>query len=105
MSEITQPREALPPCVKVNLFDGRLAVLYNRSCKCGELFDPTLPRYCSMAGPISGYREAPGHPGCKMPRIMAGTEALHLDTDDLDSAQVIFERGAEWVRTGELDEN
>ncbi len=99
---MTEPREGLPPCVKVVLFDDRLAVLYDRSCSCGQFFDDTPERYCCTAAPHTGYQEATGHPDCMMPS--RGPWLLHLDTDDLDEAQAAFERGREYVRTGKLGE-
>ncbi len=98
------PREGLPPCVKVGLYADRVVVLYDRSCECGQLFDPALPRYCSMAGPVSSYSDSRGHPDHRVPHIMFGTEALHLDTDDEAEAAAAYERGERYVRTGVLDE-
>ena len=100
---VIPPCEGLPPCVKVALFDDRLAVLYDRSCKCASLFDLSLPLYCSMSGPLSSQSEAMGHPGTIMPRLRRGTEVIHVDTDDPAEAQAAFERGSEYVRTGVLE--
>jgi hypothetical protein len=100
-----EPREGLPPCVSAVVFESRAAFLWDGNCECAGSFSAPL-RFCAAAGYVSGKREAPGHAGTMMPIIPEGDwpwHRAHLDTDDPDEAQAAFERGAEWVRTGEME--
>ena len=98
-----EPREGLPPCTSLVMFDGRLAALINTAL-CGEpQVHNMATRFFVTAGAQSGST-APGlhNPNCRMPQGQ-GEHTVYLETDDPAEAQAAFERGAEWVRTGRLE--
>ena len=95
----TAPAEGLPPCVKrVAIFEGRQATLHaGESCP-----DPEI------AAGMNGYRVCAGHRGTvRNPYhdidITTLRDPMFMDvlTGDPDEAQAAFDKGAEWVRTGE----
>ncbi len=89
---LAMTREGLPPCARIVLYDDRLAVWHS---PCG-----TRNGHIVTAGPFLEYADSRDHPGFK---TAIGTYPLTVDlvTDDPTEAQAAFERGAEWVRTGE----
>jgi hypothetical protein len=79
-------------------FDGRLAVLLDMSVECGGRHQAAL-RFEVAAG-VAGERVMwTRHPDMEI--SLLGGEVIDLQTDDPAEAQAAFERGAEWVRTGE----
>jgi hypothetical protein len=95
-----EPREGLPPCQKFATFENRVASLLDKAVGCdgNHTFDT---RFWVLAGMDGGTGSPKVHPGYR-----AGSKIIHgavivLSTDDPDEAQAAFERGAEWVRTGE----
>ena len=93
------PAEGLPPCLSMTIFDGRMAVLLDMSANCGGRHKEGVPRFEVAAG-IEGERVAwSRHPDIEI--SLLGEEVIDLGTDDPDEAARAYERGAEWVRTGE----
>ena len=95
-------REGLPPCLSTVMFDGRMAVLLDMSVNCGGRHGEGIPRFEVAAG-IEGERVVwSRHPDTKI--SLMGEEVIDLATDDPDEAAAAFERGVEWVRTGQMDD-
>ena len=95
---MSDPREGLPPCTKLALCDGRMSALIDQAV-CNH--DWGGGRYRVQRGITNGSWDShPDHPEVSLPdaECVGGL----LDTDDPDEAQAAFERGAEWVRTGEM---
>ncbi len=92
------PAEGLPPCVnRIVIFEGRQATWHLRdSCP-----DPLVHsgKYWVCVGHRSG-NSIPYH-DVDITRIQI-PPFVNMGTDDPDEAQAAFERGAEWVRTGEM---
>ncbi len=85
---MSDPREGLPPGVREACFDGRLALLLPK----GPHGD-TNRLVLGTAGKLFRCHFTEGfHHEMVNPRIQ------ELDDDEVEAA---FERGAEWVRTGE----
>ena len=96
------PAEGLPPCMSVVMFDGRGASVRASADCTGKHMGS---RFWIVSGQITPCDCSDGvHRGAH-PEI-----TWHYDppfgpgmmTDDLDEAQAAFERGAEYVRTGEM---
>jgi hypothetical protein len=85
------PREGLPPNTRIECFDGRIVTMH---WDCPHL----RKLYLVGWGNVDRWEEDPYHGGAKGPR---GTPIGRLRTDDPAEAQAAFERGAEYVRTGE----
>jgi hypothetical protein len=93
---VSNIREGLPPCFKgFAEFEGRRASLHQKSlCT----FSCTQEgEFLVAPGRIMGRIE--GHPHSNW---LTGNLGGVLLTDDPAEAQAAFERGAEWVRTGEM---
>ena len=97
--------ERLPPCVSMDVFEGRVVSLRDSAVDCGNVHEGE--RFYVVSGthvPCDGLHdhEGPrgGHdlPFCCEPPF--GPEAL---TDEPDDAQAAFERGREYVRTGVME--
>ncbi len=91
---IDGPREGLPPCVKMIVFDGRV-VAQHAPCSAGS-------KFIVRTGRVSRYGCSPDHPGYRDVNIWAEPSVTELLTDDPDEAQAAFDKGAEYVRTGEM---
>ncbi len=98
---MTEPREGLPcECFRgIARFDGRVAWWYSPDPQCPEcrgrdLGTSPAERHHITGGEDLGYVD--GAPACSTDTIP------WTRTDDPDEAQAAFERGAEWVRTGEM---
>ncbi len=89
---MSDPHEGLPPCVSAVVFDGRCVVLH-KPCEAG-------PEFVVRAGPFGMWADSTVHPGFQG-TFGSPARVLNLFTDDPTEAQAAFERGAEWVRTGE----
>ena len=97
---MTASREGLPPCLSYAVFDNRLAVLIDLKMDCGGQHLDRGRRFEVDVG-IAGSRLTwPSHPNMEV--NVCSLEIVDLLTDDPDEAQAAFERGAEWVRTGEM---
>ena len=93
----THPREGLPPCLSIAVFDGRRAWFLDAAA-CGHT---TPKRFTVVADTLIRWdTNWVFHPEVLTP---TGTleGPLEIRTDDPDEAAAAFERGAEWVRTGE----
>lgn len=103
MNDVSNVREGLgeglPPCVR------RLAVYDGRVCHWHDAHSPTCPDqdfdgkcYSISGAPATTFtdRHQPSIPTCYEDEV----EWEYL-TDDPAEARAAFERGAEWVRTGE----
>ena len=95
-----EPREGLPPCQKFATFEDRVASLLDKAAGCNgnHIFDT---RFWVIAGTDVGAGSPKVHPGYRAGSRIVRGEVILLRTDDPDEAQAAFERGAEWVRTGE----
>lgn len=93
------PREGLPPCARLALFENRVACIDDRS-----ICDHPGARFVIRAGRDPEPHASFYHPECKAFTITESACVLELDTDDPAEAEAAFERGERWVRTGELDE-
>ena len=101
---MSDAREGLPPCVSVAVFEGRRAFMRDvRKCEHGWGDGERKERIVVCTDLVHGKSLAPDgyHPECSMP-WGDGSTFLLVWTDDPDEAQAAFERGAEWVRTGEM---
>ncbi len=98
------PAEGLPPCISIATFEGRRAFMRDvRKCEHGWGPQERPERMVVVADFLSGLTRADGyHPGYLMP-YGDGSNILLLWTSDPAEAQAAFERGAEWVRTGEIE--
>lgn len=85
-----RPREGLPPKVREACFDGRLALLFPK----GSHGDGPARLVLGEAGELFDCMHAKGRH-----HEMRGARVQVVPDGELDAA---FERGAEWVRTGEL---
>lgn len=95
-AEIPPPREGLPPCMETVVFEGRCVLLHRRCDSKGGILVRTAR--------FSRWDEDKiDHPGYLCPKA-AGPMVSHLNTDDPAAAQAAFDKGAEWVRTGETGE-
>jgi hypothetical protein len=65
---------------------------------------PYNKKHCVAAGIVLGWVVDPDHPEFQAPSAWGPSRAFHLDTDDPDEAAAAFERGREYVRTGQLGE-
>ena len=96
-----EPREGLPPCViRAAKFDGRIAwwsVTGRCECVGADRNPPTNRVLYGQHGPAPNDRRRKWL--CRDWFIVG---KLPFMTDDPDEAQAAFERGAEWVRTGEM---
>ncbi len=91
------PSEGLPPCVKIAAFEDRAVLLIDRG-KCQK--DHGLrSRFGIRYGHINRWVESRVHPGPRVPWV-----PVQEQTDDPDEAQAAFDKGAEYVRTGQLGE-
>ncbi len=100
-----EPREGLPPnermpaCLSVVMFDGRGTSMRDNAIDCGV--DHSAPRFYVNSGAIvpctceGGHNSHPINWHYGLP---AGPKSL---TDDPAEAKAAFERGREYVRTGE----
>lgn len=103
MSE-AEPREGLPPCVSVAVFEGRRAFMRDiRECEHGWDHDRKERMVVVVDRVLHGSSPDGYHPDCYMPWGDGATNVLTLWTDDPDEARDAFMKGAEWVRTGELE--
>ena len=92
---MSEPREGLPPCVKIVVFEDRAVLLIDTE-SCDAEHGISKVRFGIRFGVIDEWRLSPTHPsGPKTPWV-----PIHLTTDDPDEAQAAFDKGAEWVRTG-----
>ncbi len=101
---MTEPREGLPPCLSMAVFEGRVATLYDEM-GCDHKDAPQMStRYEVLVGQSTAWLswEHADHPEIVVPSVwMEGR--TKMDTDDPDEAQAAFERGAEYVRTGRME--
>jgi hypothetical protein len=99
---LAEPRERLPSCrLQYVNFEGRGASLRDTSLCSGErhlsCFWAFGYRYYALAGKtIFLDRQEGTH--C----IDEGSAVFEVRTNDPDEARATFNRGAEWVRTGEM---
>ena len=102
MLAVSDPREGLPPCIKQYVeAENRAAAFFDDSvCGHGD-GDKRYLRYGVSAGVIQERRRDRAHPNCFGATLRAPAP-IYLLTDDPDEAQAAFERGAEWVRTGQM---
>lgn len=97
---MTEPREGLPPCiVRLAIFEGNQACWHDM--KLCPLPVPTDDRHVITAGRRSIDRE---EDDCTNGAVMlvAWPAVVDEGTDDPAAAQAAFDKGAEWVRTGEM---
>ena len=88
------PREGLPPCIRIAIFDGRLAVEHHACNSDNRSFIKRSSPYV--------WGDSPIHVGFKGP---FGNPFEDLDLpDDPAEAEAAWERAERWVRTGVLDE-
>ncbi len=99
MSDPTAVREGLPPCQKFALMDGRVASLIDKSA-C-DIDHNISQRFWVVAGMDGGAGRRAQHPEHRVGHNRVREAVLTLRTDDPDEAQAAFNKGAEWVRTGE----
>ena len=96
---IAEPQEGLPPCFKGQaIFDGRYVQWVSQGV-CGG-HGNTVKEHCVNIGEIHSWGNDINHPEFRRPQVR-WIDGCHVDTNDPDEAQAAFERGAEWVRTGE----
>jgi hypothetical protein len=95
---VSDPREGLPPCTSLVIFEDRMVALIDQEVCQHDWGDG---RFRLHRGITNGSREPhPGHPELFMPG--AASVGRVQATDDPDEAQAAFDKGAEWVRTGEM---
>lgn len=96
---MSTPREGLPPCLSLAIFDGRGASLVDDTAGCHSPRGGG-GRFKINAGTIGTTRVTSRiHP--ELPKSWPVLVwALSMATDDPDEAKAAFERGAEYVRTG-----
>ena len=100
---MADPREGLPPCMSMAVFEGRVATLYDEMA-CDHKDPASLPtRFEVLTGQPTEWLPwaHEDHPEIVVPSAWIPSRTQHL-TDDPDEAAAAFERGAEWVRTGEM---
>ena len=97
MLAVSDPREGLPPCLSVAVFDGRMAAMVDGEAD--SSCDHYSARFWVGAGTIIRREKALTLHGF-YPWVTKG--GFELFTDDPDEAQAAFAKGAEWVRTGEM---
>lgn len=93
----------MPPCLRLAVFEGRVATHYDElGCKHEDPSSMSVRYEVRMGRPDEWRLWYHGdHPEVTVPTWWGTPLVLHLKTDDPDEAQAAFERGAEWVRTGE----
>lgn len=99
MSE-AEPREGLPPCMRVALMDDRIVGYTEARSDCGGKH-PISGLYAVSAGFSTGPRiPHPSHP-----EVLAwtGRQIFTIRTDDPAKAEAAYEKGKSWVWTGELE--
>lgn len=95
----TPAREGLPPCMSVARFGDRYATMRDRVL-CGGKHRNA--RFWVMAGVVTPpHVPSQVHPDYPAPYHLTVRSVMRISTDDPAEAQAAFERGAEWVRTGE----
>ncbi len=96
-----EPCEGLPPCqTQMAMFEDRVANLFDYSL-CNTHGDLDARRYGVSVGVIQTQEGDTWHPGCAGGTLAPGAP-IYLLTDDAAEAQGAFERGSEYVRTGNL---
>ncbi len=90
------PREGLPPCVRLSVFEERMAVQHTR---CGDAAGHKS-RYSVGAAPIDYWQESDHG---LFPFAKSTNWVIAVKTDDPLVASAAFERGDHFVRTGELE--
>ncbi len=99
-----EPREGLPPCLSMAVFEGRVSTFYDEM-GCDHKDAPDIStRYEVLVGrPTEWFPWEHGdHPETVVPSFDASDRRQYL-TDDLDEAKAAFKRGREYVRTGEME--
>ena len=106
MLAVSEPREGaterMPPCLRLVVFEGRVAAFYDEMGCDHEDPASMLVRYDIRVGqPDAWMLWAHGdHLKTMVPTWRGSPSILHLYTDDPDEAQAAFDKGAEYVRTG-----
>lgn len=102
---VSNVREGLPPCVSAAVFEGRRVFMRDiRKCNHGWVsYDESAGRIVVVADTFVSVTadSTDWHPGCVTP-TGCGPDIVQLQTDDPAEAQAAFDKGAEWVRTGEI---
>ena len=93
------PAEGLPPCVSMVEYSGRVAWLMDAAA-CGHSW---RTRFGVEAAEVSGRCQVSStdSPHKEWQRWRCTRLISNFATDDPDEAQAAFNKGAEWVRTGE----
>ena len=94
------PREGLPPCVTIAVFDGRMATKVDAAAPCPYEHYPQ--RFAIGAGTVLG-RSSDANNSHRF-QTWDTTPVLIVLTDDPAEAEAAWERAERWVLTGELDE-
>ena len=97
---LSEPREGLPPCLSVVMFDGRGASMRASDNCAGEhgggrfwvASGRIIPCDCPAGVHAGTHSEITWH--------YARPYGPDTETNDPDEAQAAFDKGAEWVRTG-----
>ena len=97
------PREGLPLCVRLVVFEGRAVGLHDRKAGCDCVGYADSFRFALVASRVEGMADCDVTPERAIPLWCLGDPALKLGTDDPAEAEAADERGERWVRTGELD--
>lgn len=100
---MSDPREGLPPCLSMAVFEGRACTLYDEM-GCDHQGGASIPlRYEVRVGAPDGWRlwMHGDHRETTVPEWWASSLIVDLSTDDPNEAQAAFAKGAEWVRTGD----
>ena len=98
-----EPREGLPPCIRLIVFDGRAVSVHDRDDKCSCGFPPKDYRFGVVATRVEGMADHDVTPSRRIPLWCIGEAALEYGTDDPDEAAAAFNRGREYVLTGVLE--
>ena len=105
MLAVSEPREGanerMPPCLRLAVFEGRVATFYDEM-GCDHKDPASMPaRYEVLVGqPTEWLPWAHGdHPQTVVPSVWVSGRTQYM-TDDPDEAQAAFDKGAEYVRTG-----
>ena len=97
------PNERMPACLRLHMFEGRAAILRDGAADCGNVHGGE--RFYVVFGIIAscdGQHDHVGPSGSHdLPWCFTPSRNTLL-TDDPDEAARAYERGAEWVRTGEM---
>jgi len=102
LSSVTSPREGLPPCYSVSMLDSRVSILHD-SRVCSKRGTAQTHRFIIGAGDDSYVGKGNAHPELQVPQLDGFSDLILLvHTDDPDEAQAAFDKGAEYVRTGEM---